>query len=95
MEKTSLIADELGDLRALIKTLKTRESELRRRILDRRPNAPLEGARFTVRLRENRHSRFDAALLPASIRSDPLYHRTKTTTYVTALPVKRADQNMK
>tara|TARA_R110002124_G_scaffold210809_2_gene377243 strand:- start:82 stop:369 length:288 start_codon:yes stop_codon:yes gene_type:complete len=95
MEKVNRIADELGDLRALIRTLKAREAELRRRIIEHRPNAPLEGARFSVTIKASSARRFCPALLPDHIRNDERYIKRKSTRYVIAKPHGQVPQNMK
>jgi hypothetical protein len=73
-----------GDLRALIRTLKLREAELRQRMIAHRLNAPLEGAQYTVTLRSTERRVFDTALLPDSIRTDSRYISMKTTMTITA-----------
>ena len=77
MSGPSLIADELCDLRALIRTLKKREAELWHRVIEHRPNGPLEGERYRIELYNAQSRRFDPALLPEHIRSDPSYSRLK------------------
>lgn len=96
MSGPSLIADELGDLRALIRTLRQREAELRRRIIEHRPNGLLEGERYRIELRTAQSRRFDPALLPEQIRSDPRYNRLKHSTTLRAkLRNDPAHQNIK
>lgn len=75
MSGTHLIADELGDLRALIRTLKLREAELRQRIIARRANSPLEGTRFVVTVRTSARHSFDPSLLPDHVLADPRFAR--------------------
>ncbi len=84
MTAPCLIADELGDLRALIRTLRAREAVLRDRILSARPNAPLEGAGWVVTVRSATTRRFDPLTLPDAIREDPRYWKEKTTQTVLA-----------
>lgn len=75
MDGISIIADELGEVRAQIAALKAREAALRRRLIDHRPNGPVRGARFTVRVEERPEYTFDTALLPDSILADPAFCR--------------------
>lgn len=84
MTGPNLIADELGAIRDLIRTLRGREQELRRRILTRRPNAPLEGAEWIVTVRSGTTRRFDSHALPEGIRSNPAYWKETPTQTVLA-----------
>lgn len=85
MTKPCLIADELGDIRALIRTLRSREAELRARILSARPNAPLQGSGWVVTVRKGTTRRIRTDALPDEIRRDPQYwSETPTTTVVTS-----------
>ena len=86
MTKPNLIADEPGDIRALIRALRAREAVLRARILAARPNAPLEGADWVVTLRDSTSRRIDAAALPPAIQADPRYWREVRTRTVVARP---------
>ena len=88
MDTKQLIADELGDIRALIKTLKARESELRRRLIDRRPNQSVHGARFVVEVKTSTRRTIKLDALPDHIRRDDAYWNVRQThTVVTKPPV--------
>lgn len=78
------LTDELGGLRFAIRTLRAREAELRARLLDARPNAPVEGRSFTLNIRRSKRRSFDHSALPENIRNDPrLWKVSETTTVVT------------
>lgn len=66
---TSLI-DELGAIRGQIRELKSREAELRRAILDLRPNGEVSAEHFSLRITEQTRKRFDPSFLPDHVRDD-------------------------
>lgn len=80
------LADALADVRAEIARLKQREAALRAAILQRRGQVP-PGRWHRVEVVERRSRRFDKALLPDTILSDPAYWRERVTRYVRCLPV--------
>ncbi|MEM9850881.1 MAG: hypothetical protein AAF761_02670 [Pseudomonadota bacterium] len=79
MTQAHLIADELGDLRTLIRTLKAREAELRRRVIDRRPNDVTAGTKWTLEVRHGTRKSLNRKALPQNILDDPRYW-TETAT---------------
>lgn len=79
MSNLHLIADELGDIRALIRTLKARERELRQRVIDRRPNDATSGARWQLQVRHGTRRAFNRKALPPDIQEDPRYWVEKPT----------------
>lgn len=87
MSNLHLIADELGDIRALIRTLKAREEELRRRILDRRPNGDTSGARWTLSVRNGTRRSLDRTRLPPDILNDPRYWKETAAQTVVCRPL--------
>ncbi len=87
MSNLHLIADELGDIRALIRTLKAREEELRRRVLDRRPNGDTSGARWALSVRHGNRRSLNRAALPPSILDDPKYWKETPSQTVVCLPL--------
>ncbi|TNF22686.1 MAG: hypothetical protein EP318_02860 [Rhodobacteraceae bacterium] len=80
------LADALGDLRHRIKALKDEEAELRKAILDARPNGPVAGGAFSLNIRFQTRRRFDATLLPDHIRADPRYWKETETRIVSTKP---------
>ncbi|MEM0922058.1 MAG: hypothetical protein AAGI13_03380 [Pseudomonadota bacterium] len=75
-----LPADELGLLRAEIKRLKARETELRDQFREMGRVSP--GAEYTVEVVEQRRRVFDRSLLPADILEDPRYWKEIVTQIV-------------
>lgn len=70
------IADELGDIRALIRSLKTREAELSLRFLDRPPNGQTDGDRWSLSLTTHERLSLDPTAMPPEILGDPRYWKT-------------------
>ena len=79
-------ADELADIRAEITRLRAREAALRQGFL-KDPYASTIGRWFRVEVLEHCHQVFDPDLLPAEIRNDRRYMRTKLVQSVRSLPM--------
>jgi hypothetical protein len=94
MNGINLIADELGDISALIRTPRAREAQLRLRILEHRPNAAVEGARSAADVPTAERQHIAVALLPDHICDDPHRNNLTHTAHVMTQP-HEASQNMK
>ena len=81
------LADELGEVRKEIQTLKARADALRGRLLEARANGPVSGRSFQVTVRKSSSRRFDRKLLPDEIQNDPQYWRTVETVTVVSKPL--------
>ena len=79
-------ADELADLRADIARLKLLEAALRAKILAS-PDTQSIGRWHRIEVIETKARVFDAKLLPATIRDDPLFYRDRVTQVVRCVSV--------
>ena len=82
-------ADELADIRAEIARLKLREQRLRDGFI-LHPGIGANGRWTRVEVTMTQKSRFDPALLPAVIRSDPAYFRQSVSHIVCCFPAQPA-----
>lgn len=80
------LADALGDTRAEIRALRTREAELRKALIDARPNGPVSGQRYSVTIRRGERRVFDRDALPDAILCDPRFWMTRASTTVVTRP---------
>lgn len=78
-------ADELAEIRAEIARLKAREAALRAQFL-RHPNDQTQGRWSRIEVVETRQRRFNAALLPETIRNDPRFIEERLVQTVRCLP---------
>ena len=78
-------ADELGHLRAEMKRLKERETELKTEIAE---SGQTSGTDFEVRITEQNRRSFDRKLLPQEIQDDERYWKTTTTRVVRTVAVR-------
>lgn len=84
MHKLSL-ADELAEIRAEIARLKAREAALRAHFL-RSPDQGAQGRWTRIEVCEQHQTRFNPALLPDSILSDPRFREHRVVKTVRCLP---------
>ena len=85
------IAEELGELRAFIQRLKSREAQLREAVLTHSPNRPVKGANFELSLRFGTSRRIDRSRLPLRILNDNLYWVESQTITVLTRPREKFD----
>ena len=85
------IAEELGELRAFLQCLKSREAQLREAVLTRRPNRSIKGANFELSLRFGTSRRIDRSRLPSRILQNNLYWLETLTITVLTRPRGKLD----
>ena len=73
------LADALGAVRAEIRALKARETELRAALIAARPNGPVTGRHFEVQIRTKERRVFDRDALPKAILGDHRFWMTKAS----------------
>lgn len=87
-------ADELAEIRAEMARLKTRAEELRMGFITR-VELPRVGQRHRVEVMVQKAQIFDAKLLPAEIRNDRRFLRTRITRIVNTVPLDPAGEAIK
>ncbi len=83
------MADRLGHLRVLIRSLKAEEATLRAALLDMRANEPVCGQAYQALVQERRSRRFDHKGLPEHILEDPRYWKSVSRRAVITRPLPR------
>ena len=78
-------ADELGHIRAELKRLKARETELKAEIAE---TGETSGTEFTVRIQEQTRRTLNRDALPPEILEDDRYWKISTTRIVRTVPVR-------
>lgn len=73
----TVLADALGDVRGQIASLKAREAELRRAILEAGPEEEVTGGRYTIEVRQSTDRSFDPTFLPVHLRDNPRYWKVR------------------